>query len=73
MLNTHILVGHPRRNIPRYQIWKADDIYECRACGKMYTALMTESHAKMCTKIEEFFATKQLDLLLEQNNVIIDV
>jgi hypothetical protein len=27
----------------------------------------------MCTKIEEFLATKQLDLLLEQNNVIIDV
>ena len=34
---------------------------------------MTESHANMCTKIEEFLATKQLDLLLEQNNVIIDV
>ena len=73
MLNTHILVSHPRRNIPRHQIWKTDDIYECRACGKMYTALMTESHANMCTMIEEFLATKQLDLLLEQNNVIIDV
>ena len=70
MFNPHIRIGHPRRNIPRYQIWKADDIYECRACGKMYTALMTDAHITMCAKIEEFLAsgTKdedlQLDLLL---------
>ena len=42
------------KTTPRHLIWKANDIYECRACGKMYTSLMTETHIKMCTKIEEY-------------------
>jgi len=69
MFNTHILVSHPRSNIPRHQIWKEHDIYECRACGKMYTSLMTDTHIGMCTEMNEFLAP--LDLLLEENDVII--
>ena len=57
MFNTHIRIGHPRRNIPRHQIWKYGNIYECRACGKMYTDLMVDSHTKSCTKMEEFVAS----------------
>ena len=70
MFDSHIPVGHPRRNIPRHQIWKSDDIYECRACGKMYTDLMVDAHIEMCDKMEEFLSSRtedhpQLELLLE--------
>ena len=65
-------MGHPRQNIPRHQIWKSDDIYECRACGKMYTDLMVDAHIEMCDKMEEFLVHKE-ETQLELDFGVLDV
>ena len=36
----------------------ADDIYECLACGKMYTAEAMYVHEDVCPKIPEYLALK---------------
>tara|TARA_B110000090_G_scaffold88098_1_gene99983 strand:- start:97 stop:375 length:279 start_codon:yes stop_codon:yes gene_type:complete len=40
------------------RIIKADDIYECLACGKMYTAEAMYDHEDVCDKIEEYLKSK---------------
>ena len=41
-------------------IIKADDIYECLACGKQYTAEAMYDHENVCDKIEEYLKQKDL-------------
>jgi len=45
-----MVVKHPNKNIPRHQVWKTDNIYQCIACSKMYSAEMTEPHTKQCKR-----------------------
>lgn len=40
------------------RIIKADDIYECLACGKQYTAEAMYDHENVCDKIEEYLKAK---------------
>lgn len=40
------------------RIIKADDIYECLACGKQYTAEEMYDHEGVCDKIEEYLKSK---------------
>ena len=40
------------------RIIKADDIYECLACGKQYTAEAMYDHEDVCDKIEEYLKSK---------------
>ena len=40
------------------RIIKADDIYECLACGKQYTAEAMYDHEGVCDKIEEYLKSK---------------
>jgi|TARA_R110000868_G_scaffold396293_1_gene668437 hypothetical protein len=42
------------------RIIKADDIYECLACGKQYTAEAMYDHEDVCDKIEEYLKQKDL-------------
>ena len=42
------------------RIIKADDIYECLACGKQYTAEAMYDHEGVCDKIEEYLKQKDL-------------
>ena len=42
------------------RIIKADDIYECLACGKQYTAEAMYDHENVCDKIEEYLKQKDL-------------
>lgn len=40
------------------RIIKADEIYECLACGKQYTAEEMYDHEGVCDKIEEYLKSK---------------
>jgi hypothetical protein len=50
--------------VPRHSIFKDEDIYECRACGKRYTDLMIDHHIDKCEKMEEFLVYKEGDIQL---------
>ena len=39
-------------------IIKADEIYECLACGKQYSAEEMYDHEGVCDKIEEYLKSK---------------
>jgi len=36
-----------------------DEIYECLACGKMYTEDAMHAHENVCPKIPEFLAARK--------------
>jgi hypothetical protein len=40
-------------------IIKSDDIYECLACGKMYTEDALYKHEDECDKIEAYLAWRE--------------
>jgi len=42
-----------------WKIIKEEEIYECLACGKMYTEDSMYAHEKVCDKIEEYLAWKE--------------
>tara|TARA_B110000093_G_C12811445_1_gene343025 strand:- start:211 stop:492 length:282 start_codon:yes stop_codon:yes gene_type:complete len=41
------------------RIFDGDDIYECLACGKMYTSEAMYIHEGVCDKVEEYLKSKE--------------
>ena len=41
------------------RIFDGDDIYECLACGKMYTSAAMYVHEGVCDKVEEYLKSKE--------------
>ena len=43
------------------RIFHSDDIYECLACGKMYTSAAMYVHETVCDKVEEYLKQKDIN------------
>lgn len=43
------------------RIFDSDDIYECLACGKMYTSAAMYVHETVCDKVEEYLKQKDIN------------
>ena len=48
-----------RRAGSEFRVIKEDDIYECLACSKMYTAEAMYVHEKVCTEIPTFLKRRE--------------
>jgi len=53
MANSNIYDATPYN---RHTIYKGTDVYDCLACGKMYTSLLIDKHLLQCPKMDEHIA-----------------
>ena len=45
--------------LPRHQVYKAEDIFECVACNKLYSGLVIDLHLDVCPKLPEYIAAME--------------
>ena len=50
-----------KRTLPRHQVYKSEDIYECVVCNKLYSGLIIDLHLDVCPKLPAFIAARELE------------